>query len=156
MPRTTRNMLSYKNNNDDTNNDNKHDNNNDNDENSQRIKQTSEVPRVPPSRAFAAHAPVECWMYPKNQWSGILDDAMMHQEFVVCGNMYLCIIYIYIYIHTYPYITLHCIALHCITLYHTTWHDIALHYIALHYIALHNYIIVIHVQFASVLHLILI
>ena len=114
MPRTTRNMLSYKNNNDDTNNDNKHDNNNDNDENSQRIKQTSEVPRVTPSRAFAAHAPVECWMYPKNQWSGILDDAMMHQEFVVCGNMYLCIIYIYIYIHTYPYITLHCIALHYI------------------------------------------
>ena len=62
--------------------DNNNDNNNDNDENSQRIKQTSEVPRVPPSRAFAAHAPVECWMYPKNQWSGILDDAMMHQEFV--------------------------------------------------------------------------
>ena len=77
MLRITRHMLSYKNNNDDTNNDNKHDNNNDIDENSQRIKQTSEVPRVPPSRAFAAHAPVE-WM-PKNQWSGILDDAMMHQ-----------------------------------------------------------------------------
>ena len=50
----------------DNKNDSDNDNHNDNDgrvKGCERMKQTSKVPRVPPSRVFAAHAPVQ-WMYP--------------------------------------------------------------------------------------------
>ena len=67
----------------DSDNYNDNDNHNDNDEKSQRMKQTSKVPPVPPSRVFAAHAPVQ-WMYPTSG-EGILDTPRIQtvkQEYV--------------------------------------------------------------------------